>query len=144
MLCTAVFFILLAAIVAWGPVSPSTRKYAYIFLNTYFLLLTIAAFGFLCSVLIRNQRAALSVSGGIVLFGFVVAKVLSFLALCEENSDARVIQWLNRLTPFHYADPIKVLVTGKVDWGDNLILVLVATALLSAALVLFRRKDIAA
>ena len=132
-LCTASFFILWGAITVCVRESFSIRDYAYVFLNTYFLLLTIAGIGFLCSVLINSQRAALSVSLGFVLFSFVLYEGLSIVG---------VAQWFTRLTPFYYADATKILATGEADWGDNAILVLIAGALVSTALALFRRKDI--
>jgi len=134
-LCTASFVILLAAIAVCVPESPSIGGYAYTFLNSYFLLLVIAAFGFLCSVFVSNQRAALSVSAGFVLFSFVFYKGLYAVG---------VAQWLTRLSPFYYADPTKILATGSVNWFNDFILLLVAAIILSAALALFRRKDIAA
>jgi ABC-2 type transport system permease protein len=133
-LCTACFVICLVAISVCVSESPSVGRYAYTFLNSYFLLLVIAAFGFLCSVLISNQRSALSVSAGFVLFNFVFYKGLDAMG---------VAQWLTRLSPFYYADPIKILATGEVHWFNNFVLLLVAAIILSTALVLFQRKDIA-
>ena len=132
-LCAATFFILGAAIAICVQDVVSVREYIYVLFNTYLLLITIAGIGFLCSVLIHSQRAALSVSLGFVLFSFILYEGLSIVG---------VAQWLTRLSPFYYADATKILATGKPDWGDNAILALVAVAFVSAALALFRRKDI--
>lgn len=91
-------------------------------------------FGFLPSVLINGQRAALSVGIGFIVFGFVFYKVL--VAFGEAA-------WFTRRTPFYYADPTKILATGGVDWRDNVVFVPITAALLAATLALFRRKNIA-
>lgn len=133
-LCTLSFFILVDAISIWVDEIPSYRVYVYVFINKYFLLLVLTAFGFLCSVLVNGQRLAITVSIAALLFTYLVYKSLI---------TANVGLWLARLMPYYYADATKVLNAGKLDWGDNLVLILVTVAFLAAALVLFRWKDIA-
>ena len=134
-LCTVSFVILVVVVAVYLSEPPSILGYAYTFLNNYFLLLTIAAFGFLCSVLLKGQRMALSVSAATVLLNFIFYKGLEAVGVDER---------ITRFSPFYYADPTRFLVTGEANWPGNLVLLAAAAVMLVAALVLFRRKDVLA
>lgn len=137
-ICAATFLVLIATIAICVPESGSLRAYACIFLNNYFLLLAIAALGFLCSVIMGSQRAALSIGVGLLLLSYVLYILHLGLSIVD------VDPWFTHLTPFYYADATKILATGKADWADNAKLATTAAAALAAALVLFRKKDIPA
>lgn len=133
-LCAVGFLALVLAATLWVDESASFVGYSYIFINNFMLLFTIAAFGFFCSVLINDQRAALSLTFGAVMGSFLVYKVLSGVG---------VALWLTYLTPYRYADATKVLAMGRFNWGDNIVLAIAGAALLTGAVAFFERKDIA-
>jgi ABC-2 type transport system permease protein len=54
------------------------------------------------------------------------------------------IGWLARLSAFHYFDPRELLATGAYPVGDSLLLGSIALASWAAAVILFRRRDLAA
>jgi hypothetical protein len=132
-LCLTSFLILWAALAILVSESYSICEYAFVFINTFGLLLAITAFGFLCSVIWSSRQTAVTLSFGAVLLSFVLYKGLSAF---------NKAQWLARLTLFYYADPTKILVRGTLDWTDGLALIGITTGLLAVSLVLFEGKDI--
>lgn len=127
------FVVLVTSIDSWLAETVTVRLYVSIFVNKYFLVVMIAAFGFFCSVLVGNQRGALTLGVVALMFAFILYRALTL---------ANVAMWLARLMPFYYADATKVLSRGRMDWGDNLVLGVAGVVFLVAALVAFRLKDI--
>jgi len=134
LLCIVGYASLVGATALWVQERASFLEYAYIFLNNYFLLLALAGISFFCATLLNEQRPALGLSIGVILVSFILNKGLS---------GAGIALWLARLTPFFYADATKILTTGQIHWGDNLVLAAVGTVFFALALIIFQRKDIA-
>jgi ABC-2 type transport system permease protein len=133
-ICLTSFLILWAALAIWVSETYSLRAYAFIFINLFLLLVTFEAFGFLCSVLLPSLKMVFAVGYGCILLGFVLYKGLSAF---------NKAQWLTSLIPFYYADPTKILVYGRLDGTDSLVLIGTSAGLLVLSLILFERKDIA-
>jgi ABC-2 type transport system permease protein len=134
LLCAVGYLAVLAGALLWVDEQASFREYIYIFINNYFLLFSLAAFGFFCCVLINGQRTALGLIIGAAVVSFLVYRALSA---------AGKALWLTYLTPYRYADATKILATGRFNWDDVIILTLIGLAFLYASVAFFKYKDIA-
>jgi ABC-2 type transport system permease protein len=133
-ICAVSYLALVGSAAIWVDEKAFRLAYFYITINNYVLLLAIAGFAFFCAVIINEQRAVLSVTIGAVMGSYLVYKALS---------GAGVALWLTRFSPYFYADSTEILATGRFNWGDNIVLALAGAAFLAAAVVLFKRKDVA-
>ena len=53
-------------------------------------------------------------------------------------------EWLGTLSPSRYYNPSEILVLQHAEWMDALVLIVMSVVLLTAAVVIFKRKDLAA
>lgn len=90
--------------------------------------------GFVLSVVFNRADTAQRLAIGIV------------FALWAVDSVSQTVDqaWLGTLAPSRYYQPSEILVLGVVEWVDALVLLAMTAALLLAAIVLFRQKDLAA
>lgn len=108
-------------------------RYAYIFINVFFLLLAVASYAFLLSCLIDDQRRAIVVSVGIMLIMFVADLMLDL------SATLRGWQVLSLFCYFRAGAPLE---TGRMPWTDAAILAAFTVILTAATLIVFRRKQI--
>jgi ABC-2 type transport system permease protein len=108
-------------------------RYAYTFVNCFFLLLAIAGYAFLLSCLIDDQRRVIVISVGIMLIMFVADLMLDL-------SDT-LKPW-QALSLFAYFRTGGAIETGRFPWDDVGVLAGFAVVTLAATVFAFRRKEI--
>lgn len=108
-------------------------RYAYGFVNCFFLLLAIAGYAFLLSCLIDDQRRVAILSVGIMMIMFVADLVLDL------SDTLKDWQTLSLFCYFRAGGPVE---TGRFPWGDVGILAVCTAVMLAATLLAFRRKEV--
>jgi ABC-2 type transport system permease protein len=108
-------------------------RYAYSFVNCFFLVLAIAGYAFFLSCLIDDQRRVAILSVGIMMIMFVADLVLDL------SDTLKGWQSLSLFRYFRAGGPIE---SGRFPWGDVGILAACAAVMLAAALLAFQRKEV--
>jgi ABC-2 type transport system permease protein len=109
-------------------------------MDTYFLLvvgafllhLTFAAISFLFSSFVRKSRKILSIALGLVLVSY-------FLSIAAGLSDK--LSALSYVTPFDYVKASEIVANNQLDWVYVLLMGVIITVSISAAYVIYHRKD---
>ena len=104
-----------------------------VLLNAFFLSLSLTGIAFVVSASNSDGGRAIALSAGIL----VVLFFIDFLA-----STWAVVEPIGFVSPFHYYDPVRVMSTGSVAVLHLGVLAAFAVAGLTAAAVIFNRRDI--
>ena len=87
----------------------------------------------------------LLVSPSAVAFGWAVAGIVIGMYLLNVVAQLQPdLEWIARLSLFHYFDTTAIIDDGAMPWADIAVHAIVAAVTWALALVLFRRRDLAA
>lgn len=133
LICAASFAVIWIMTNVWIEEEASFGIYGWIFFNNGMMLFAVAGFVFLISVLANEPKVVIGITMGTLLFSFLINITVT---------TARKWIFLGMITPYYYCDASQIFFRGGVDWKNILILFAAGLALLTAALVVFRHKDI--
>lgn len=109
-----------------------TGEVLRLMLSMFFVQLIFLSLGILIAAFIKKSKGAGSLTTGILLFSFVIAKLTDM---------THKLNFLNLLSPFKYFNYDKIVIEGSLNLVTAVLALLLAMALTGSAYYFYQRRD---